>query len=390
MGDKIERDFAMTLGRRALRLFAGFAALAWAALASTDALTRPLPTSTLEIDRVLKLVADWQLKHAPIGPALDSEQETGWVQAAFYVGLARLAATSDDPHYFDIIRQVGTRNNWRLGERSYHADDQLIGQVYVAAFDHYTDRDMISPMVAQFDQILAGKPDVKLVFDESHSCQQRWCWCDALFMAPASWMAVSRITGVPRYRDFADSEFWATKEFLFDRKDHLFYRDSRFFDRRGRDGKKIFWARGNGWVFAGLVNILRELPPDDPGRKRYEALFVEMAAMLAKRQRRDGFWSASLLSRPASSAPESSGTALVTYGMASGINLGLLDRRRFERSARRGWNALVGAVNAEGRLGRVQPIGDRPSAVRVDDYQFYGSGAFLLAGTAIKAMIKSP
>ena len=232
-------------------------------------------------------------------------------------------------------------------------------------------------MLAQFDQILANKPNVELTFDQA-GCQQRWCWCDALFMAPASWMAISRITGVQRYRDFADSEFWATKEFLFDRDDHLFYRDSRFFDRRGPDRKKIFWGRGNGWVFAGLINILRELPRDYYSRKRYEALFIEMAEKLLRRQRPDGFWSASLLSRPELSVAESSGTAFFTYGIASGINLGLLDRGRFAKVALRGWGALIGALNADGRLGRVQQMDDRPGTVDVNDSQFYGSGAFYL------------
>ena len=167
------------------------------------------------------------------------------------------------------------------------------------------------------------------------------------------------------------------------------YRDSRFFDQRGPDGKKIFWGRGNGWVFAGLINILRELPRDYYSRKRYEALFIEMADKLLTRQRPDGFWSASLLSRPELSVAESSGTAFFTYGIASGINLGLLDRGRFAKVALRGWGALIGALNADGRLGRVQQMDDRPGTADVNDSQFYGSGALLLAGTAIKSMIES-
>jgi unsaturated rhamnogalacturonyl hydrolase len=338
---------------------------------------------------MLQLVADWQLGHLITSPALESERETGWVQATFYLGLARLASTSKNPKYFRVIRQLGDRNHWRLGPRLYHADDQLIGQVYVAAFDHYHDPHMIKPMMEQFDQVLVNTPATELTFNETGRCQQRWCWCDALFMAPATWMAISRITGKRRYRDFANSEFLATKEFLLDQDERLFYRDSRFFDQRGSDGEKVFWSRGNGWVFAGLINILRELPHNYPARNHYESLFIEMADKLLTLQRPDGFWPASLLSQPTSRVAESSGTAFFTYGIASGINLGLLDRRRFEKVALRGWNALVGAVNAEGRLGRVQQPSDRPGDVDVNDSQFYGSGAFLLAGSAIKSMLYS-
>jgi unsaturated rhamnogalacturonyl hydrolase len=341
-----------------------------------------------KIQKTLKLVADWQLGHMTGGPHPDSE-EVGWAQAAFYIGLARLAVTSNDRRYFEAIWQLGQRNDWDLGPRPYHADDQAVGQVYVAAFDHYHDSRTIARVVARFDRVLANRPNEALIFDQANQCQRRWCWCDALFMAPPTWMAASRITGDRRYREYADSEFWATKDFLFDRDEHLFYRDSRFFDQRGPEGEKIFWGRGNGWVFAGLINILAELPRDHPNRPRYEALFIEMAETLLTRQRSDGFWSTSLMSPPDSSMAEASGSAFFTYGMASGVTIGLLDRKRFATAAMRGWKALAGAIDSDGRLGRVQQIADGPGPVDVNGSQFYGSGALLLAGTAVKAMLAS-
>jgi unsaturated rhamnogalacturonyl hydrolase len=379
----------MKAGAWRLAIFGGVFCFAGGILLSVYVKFAVLPSipPSDRIQNTLKLAADWQLDHITEVPTLDSE-ETGWVQASFYIGLARLAARSDDPRYFEAIRKLGERNNWRLGRRLYHADDHAIGQVYAAAFDHYRDLRMIAPMVAQFDRILANKPNVTLTSDQTGPCQQRWCWCDALFMAPASWMAASRITGDRRYRDYADSEFWATKGYLFDRDEHLFYRDSRFFDQRGPDGEKIFWGRGNGWVFAGLINILRELPLDHPNRGRYEALFIEMADKLLVRQRLDGFWATSLMSPPEQSTAESSATAFFTYGIASGVNLGLLNRKRFATAALRGWNALAGAVDPAGRLGRVQQIGEGPGPVGVNDTQLYGSGGLLLAGTATKSMME--
>lgn len=379
----------MKVGARRLGVFGGFSSLASGILLGVYVLPTFLPFFSPDgkIQEILKLVADWQLEHIVAHSNRDSD-DTGWVQASFYIGLARWAATSNDPRYFEIIRKLGQRNDWRLGPRLYHADDQAIGQVYVAAFDHYRDFRVVAPMVTQFDRILANRPNVSLTFDQTDRCPQRWCWCDALFMAPASWMAASRITGDRRYREYADSEFWATKDFLFDQDEHLFYRDSRFFDERGPDGEKIFWGRGNGWVFAGLINILRELPHDQPNRARYEALFIEMAEKLLIRQRSDGFWSTSL-SSPQSSPAETSSTAFFTYGMASGVSFGLLSRERFATAALRGWNALAGAIDADGRLGRVQQIADRPGPVDVNDAQLYGSGALLLAGTAVKSMTRA-
>jgi rhamnogalacturonyl hydrolase YesR len=345
------------------------------------------PSSAVaKIMETLHLVADWQIHHITEAPY---SQETSWTQATFYLGLARLAATSGDPKYFESIRKLGQRNEWRLGPRLYHADDHAIGQVYVAAFDHYADFRMIAPMLVQFDHVLANKPNVALTFDQPHYCQQRWCWSDALFMAPASWMAASRITGERRYRDYADAEYWVSKDYLFDRDSHLFFRDSRFFDQRGPNGEKIFWGRGNGWVFAGLINILRELPRNHRSRLRYEELFTEMADTIRSRQHGDGFWATSLMSPLDLSIADSSGTAFFTYGIASGVSIGLLNREQFAASALLGWDALVGAVEADGRLGRVQQISDGPGPVDVKDSQLYGSGALLLAGLAMKSMIES-
>lgn len=371
-----------------LGVFAGLLSLAAALSLGGYAISRILQTGSPDnrIRDTLRLVANWQLDQLIKNPTSGSD-EIGWLQASFYIGLAHWAASSADPRYFEAIRNLGQRHDWHLGPHLYHADDQAIGQVYAAAFDHFGDPRMIAPMVAQFDRVLASKPNVPLTFDQTSSCQKRWCWCDALFMAPASWMAASRITGDPRYREYADAEYWASKNYLFDRSEHLFFRDSRFFEEHGPSGEKIFWGRGNGWVFAGLINILRELPREYPDRARYEALFTEMAEKLLTRQRPDGFWTTSLMSPPESSDPDASSTAFFTYGLASGVNLGLLNRRPFAAGARLGWKALLSAIGPDGRLGRVQQIGDRPGAVAITDSQLYGTGGLLLAGTAIKSMI---
>jgi rhamnogalacturonyl hydrolase YesR len=70
-------------------------------------------------------------------------------------------------------------------------------------------------------------------------------------MAPPAMIELSRQTGDPRYRDFALKEFDATTAFLFDPAQHLYYRDSRFFERRDEQQRKMFWSRGNGWVLPG-------------------------------------------------------------------------------------------------------------------------------------------
>jgi hypothetical protein len=163
----------------------------------------------------------------------------------------------------------------------------------------------------------------------------------------------------------------------------LYFRDSRFFERRGPNGEKIFWSRGNGWVFAGLANILQILPANDPERPRFEAQFRTMAARLITLQRPDGYWNPSLLGDSAKALPESSGTAFYVYGLAWGIRAGLLDAKVYTPNVRLGWQALVRAVHPNGKLGWVQPISDRPELNSYEDTQIYGVGGFLLAAGAV-------
>jgi len=195
--------------------------------------------------------------------------------------------------------------------------------------------------------------------------------------------------GDMRYLAYADTEFWATTDYLYDRKEHLFYRDSRFFQQRDERGGKIFWSRGNGWVIAGIARLLEVLPPDHPSRPRYEALLREMAARLVTLQTPAGYWPTSLLNGDTSQPPETSGTAFIVYGLAWGINHGVLQRAAYQKSIERGWGALARAVDANGKLGWVQQVGVAPDVVRAEDTQFYAAGALLLAGGQVRDLRRS-
>ena len=129
--------------------------------------------------------------------------------------------------------------------------------------------------------------------------------------------------------------------------------------------------------------MLQVLDKDDPQRPYYEGLFKKMAAKLVTLQKADGYWPASLLDQDPGTPPESSGTAFFTYAFAWGVDRGLLDRKAYEPAAIRGWAALQRAVQKDGMLGWVQQVGDRPDSVAAEETQFYGSGAYLLAGTAM-------
>jgi rhamnogalacturonyl hydrolase YesR len=328
-------------------------------------------------------VADWQLARSTDRAITyryndESYDPRAWEQGAFWIGLGALADhLPRGNHFADVLLAMGKAHRWQPGPRPYHADDQAVAQAYLWAAAHGAGPAARAPTKAKFDAILAAPPRVGLaVYDGPFRKPS-----DALFMAPPGWLALSAQTGDPRYRDYALSETWATVNFLYDPAERLFFRDSRFFERRDDKGRKLFWSRGNGWVFAGLARDIALLPRG-ADRTRLEKLFREMAGRLVALQKPDGYWAPSLLA-PENSPPESSGTAFFTYGLAWGVKQGLLDKATFEPTARKGWDALVRAIRPDGRLGWVQQVGDRPDIVAPDDTQYYGTGAFLLAATAI-------
>ncbi|MFG6431372.1 glycoside hydrolase family 88 protein [Roseateles sp. LYH14W] len=371
--------------------------------ASVAAHGQPVGPARAEFLPVLEKVADYQITAmaAGLNPIKTGEgypNPRGWVQAALFVGLTELADRSANPRYRQLILQRGEANQWRLASRKYFADDQAIGQAYLWAARNGAGAAAQAEVKAELDAILASPSSVALEFTEHREgqglqalgCQARWCWSDSLFMAPALWLELSRQTGDARYAEFAKKEFRATTAYLFDADEGLYFRDSRFFSRRDAQGRKVFWSRGVGWAFAGLARMMDRLPAGDPDRAQMAAVFQRMAARLKALQKPDGYWAPSLLANGPDTPPESSGTAFFTYGLAWGVQRGLLDRATYEPAARLGWAALLRAVHPDGKLGHVQPVSDRPDQVSADDTQLYGVGAFLLAGTAMADLAAAP
>ncbi len=112
---------------------------------------------------------------------------------------------------------------------------------------------MIAPLQERFDEILASPKIGSLEMKKGTDVNYRWGWCDALFMAPPVWARMAKVTGDKKYLKFMDAEYHATYDFLWDKDEKLFYRDSTYFTRNEENGANIFWSRGNGWVFSGLA-----------------------------------------------------------------------------------------------------------------------------------------
>ena len=339
-----------------------------------------------EVKSIMKKVADWQMVHINDNYSKDEPHHPlHWTTAALYVGMVKWAEMADDDTYFNWLRGIGNQNKWQLYERKYHADDHAVGRMHAELFRKYAEKGMIEPTIEQFDFILHHPAHTKLNWATPYH-QDRWNWCDALFMSPPVWAKLTTITGDQKYLDFMFAEYKATTDFLFDPEEHLYYRDERFKSKLDK-GTKIFWGRGNGWVFAGLADILSELKPQTKEYDFFMDVYKKMAAKLLELQTPEGHWAMSLLGQEFYPTPETSGSSFFIYGLTWGINNGILKDKKYKKAVLSGWEAMASYVNEDGMLGYVQPIGAEPGNASPDKTELYGIGAFLSAGSEIYKMV---
>lgn len=329
-----------------------------------------------EVIAILSKVSDWQLNN-PSGKEL-----WVWEYGAFYAGLMNFYKIDPQVKYLKAMLQMGESLEWKLKPHPYLADNFTIAQTYLDLYEITGNPKMIDKTRYVMDMEFykrPSEPDLRWV-DNPHKLNW-WSWCDALFMAPPAFAKMSKVTGDTKYINEMDRLWQLTYNYLYDHDEHLFFRDDGYFEARTKNNKKVFWSRGNGWVMGGLVRVLESMPDDFPNRTFYENVFKEICERLLEIQSPKGYWFSSLLDKEEFDVKETSGTAFYCYAFAWGINNNLLEKDKYLPSVNKAWQALVEAVQPDGKLGYVQLVGVGPDKVKKEDTETYGTGALLLAGS---------
>ncbi|HEY8690119.1 MAG TPA: glycoside hydrolase family 88 protein [Chitinophagaceae bacterium] len=342
--------------------------------------------ATADIFKSIRKTANWQI---------DEIQKNGWrypttdwTNGAYFAGQMAWANMANDDKQLEFLKSVGEKNNWKGGPERFFADDYCVGQTYSQLFMLYKDSAMIKPMIELGDDILKQPHTESLLWNFDGGLHNReWAWCDALFMGPPTLAYLYKVTGNKKYLDGMNKLWWRTSNYLYDNKEHLYFRDSRFFEKKEKNGAKVFWSRGNGWVMVALTRILDNMPSNYPDRQKYEKIFVDMSKRISSLQQPDGTWHASLLDPESYPIKETSGTAFFTYALSWGINHGYLSYQQYFPTIKKAWDALENCVHENGKLGYVQVPGAAPEKVTFEDTEVYGVGAYLLAGTELFKMM---
>jgi rhamnogalacturonyl hydrolase YesR len=332
------------------------------------------------VDAAVRRVADWELKRAE--PYMDPS----WTWAVLGTGLMAASRELNDPRYRDAMARMAEKYHWEMAAEDREGrgwpdnNDQAIAQTYLELYRIDPKPERLEPTQKGLDSLI-GVPQPPPPSDQF---QQLWWWCDSLFMGPPLWAHMSAITRDPKYLEYADRRWWETTGTMYSTSYHLFYRDKIYIGVMDPAMKPVFWSRGNGWVMGGLARTLEYVPKDDPNRPRYEAQLRAMAhALAAIQDRKNGLWHADLLDPVDYPQPEISGSSLITFGLAWGVNNGILDRATYLPVIRKAWRGMLNEIYEDGRLGNIQQTDEAPEHYLPQSSYNFGVGGFLLAGEEV-------
>lgn len=370
----------MVFGLWAMFYGNGFGQSAGKAAASQagDDLANPGPLATdlspvlhgKQIRTAMKLVADRELAGVQKLPP-----SRAWDAATLDLGLMAASRSLRDKRYSQYVASIGDHFGW-LPERTVSpASDFAIVQAYIEVYRSSHNEGQVAASRRQFDDAMASLDPQKPVF---------W-WADALFMAPPTGVALSDITSDPTYDAYVNRQWGYTEKLLYDRQKHLFSRDAADLGRHEKNGEKVFLARSNGMVMAGLVRVLADLPSDDPLRPHYVDLLRQMAAAVAAAQGSDGLWRPGMLDAASYPLPDVAGSAFITYALAWGIGHRMLDAGQYLPVVEKAWGGMLAHIYADGRLGSMAPMNDAEE-YKPGSSNSFGAGAFLLAASEVDSL----
>lgn len=337
--------------------------------------------TTLEI--IEKVNNTWQKNHSHNVRAF-------WDDAAYFTGDMEAYRLTGKAQWMEFARKWADYNDWKGAKsndrkkwkyRHYgEGHDFVLFGDWQICFQTYMDLYEIQPDDYKVERAI----DVM-----SHECalpqNDFWWWADALYMVMPVMTKMYKMTGNVKYLDKLYDNFLYSDSLMFDAEAKLYFRDGKYiYPKHKTDlGKKDFWARGDGWVLAGLAKVLADMPADYKHRALFVQRYKQLAEGVASCQQPDGYWTRSMMDPEQAEGPETSGTAFFAYGLYWGINHGYLDADKYKPVADRAWHYLsTKALQPDGRVGYVQPIGEKAikgQQLTPANEANFGTGAFLLA-----------
>jgi len=261
--------------------------------------------------------------------------EMHYAQACTWYGALTLAALTQDT---DLTSRLVTRFDPLLtaeGEgvipTRAHVDDRIFGIIPLEIYLQTQDQTYLD-MGIEFADVQWAMPDENGLTSEARF------WIDDMYMITSLQVQAFRATRDPVYLDRAALTLHAYLDQLQE-PTGLFFHTKR---------SRVYWGRGNGWVAAGLAELLSELDPGHPSHARILAGYHQMMEALLAHQTEEGLWRQIIDDEEA--WIETSGSAMFAFAMATGVQHRWLESRLYGPAVQKAWIALTGYLDASGNL----------------------------------------
>lgn len=336
-----------------------------------------------EVRKIIdKVNTYWQTNNKP-------EVRSFWDNAAYHTGNMEAYFLTGNEKYRAYSEAWANHNQWKGAKSNNRAewvynygetDKHVLFGDWQICFQTYIDLYNIQP-----DDYKIRRAREVMEYQMSTPKNDYWWWSDGLYMVMPVMTKLYKLTGNQQYLDKLYEYICYSDKIMYDQETGIYYRDAKYVypKHKSANGKKDFWARGDGWVLAGLAKVLKDLPADYKHRQFFVDKYKRLAKAIAEIQQPEGYWTRSMMDPEHAPGPETSGTAFFTYGFLWGINNGYLDEATYLPVVQKSWAYLKNkALQKNGKVGYVQPIGERAipgQVVDVNSQANFGVGAFLLA-----------
>lgn len=267
--------------------------------------------------------------------------EVTYPEVCTWFGTLKFANVTDNE---DLLRKSEMRflpllgSNKELMQKPDHVDHTVFGVVplqlylqtgiepyYYIGID-FADRQW------QMPESTDHKEKYQKFLDKGLTWQTRF-WVDDMFMISAVQSQAYLASGKEKYINRAADQMVVYLDSM-QQPNGLFYHAG---------GSPFYWCRGNGWMAAGMTELLKHLPETNPHYDLILEEYKKMMHTLKGYRNEEGLWNQ--LIDDDNAWTETSGSAMFTYAMITGVKNGWLDAKEYGPLARKAWISLVGYLD---------------------------------------------
>jgi len=346
-------------------------------------------------DVIRRVNTYWQTNNKP-------EVRSFWDNAAYHTGNIEVYKLLQDQKMLDYSIRWAEHNHWQgatetdptkwkykqYGEGQDYVlfgDWQICFQTYIDLYLMSNEKLVISNDDYDKNSFMVARAKEVMGYEADSKENDYWWWADALYMVMPVMTKMYKLTGDEKYLRKLYENLLYSDSIMLDQETGIYFRDGKYVwpKHQSANGKKDYWARGDGWVLAGLAKVLHDMPETYVRQPFFVDKYTRLARAVAACQQPQGYWTRSMYDPQHAPGPETSGTAFFTYGILWGVNNGYLQKKEFAPVIAKAWKYLTEtALQSSGKVGYVQPIGERAIPGQTVDQNSeanFGVGAFLLA-----------